>query len=71
MNALETAEWFRIRTYIEQRIEAVRAELEDHKAGHDQTQFTRGRLAELRDLLILNKPTDSAGPQARVHQPVP
>lgn len=47
--------WLRMRKHFEQRIERIHIELENPKRTEEQTQMLRGRIAELRLLLLLNE----------------
>lgn len=57
-------DWSEVRAAIESRLESARLEIE-RLSDHDQTQFCRGRIAALRDLLTL----DSERPTVVHHCP--
>lgn len=49
----DSAEWRQIMASLESRITSLQKELEAYDTPFDRTQFLRGRIHELRDLLAL------------------
>lgn len=48
---IETVEWREIKLRLTEKINGLHEELESSSTDHDKTQFLRGRIHELRDLL--------------------